>query len=48
MSFFFIKKKCHKIFGPPLCHFGPVTNFLLAPKKKIRASQRLALISGTD
>jgi hypothetical protein len=27
--------------------FGPVTNFLLAPKKKFRASQRLVLISGT-
>ena len=27
---------------------GPVTlNFLKGPKKKIRASQRLALISGT-
>jgi len=28
--------------------FGPVTNFLLAQKKKFRASLRQALISGTD
>ena len=27
--------------------FGPVTNFLLAPKKLFRASLRLALISAT-
>jgi hypothetical protein len=27
--------------------FGPVTNFLLAQKKIVRASLRLALISGT-
>jgi hypothetical protein len=28
--------------------FGPVTNFLLAPKKKFRAIPWLALISGTE
>ena len=36
--------------GPPLYHYAIWTsdsNFLLAQKKKIRASQRLALISGT-
>ena len=36
----FHKKKCHKLFGPPLCHLDQWLNFLLAPKKKFRASQR--------
>jgi hypothetical protein len=29
---FFIKK-CHKIYGPPLCHLGQWLNILLAQKK---------------
>ena len=41
MSFFFIKK-CHKIFGPTLCHLGQRLIFYW-PKKKFR----LALISDT-
>ena len=43
---FFHKKKCHKIYGPPLCHLGQWLIFYW-PKKKFRASLWLFLISGT-
>jgi hypothetical protein len=28
---FFHKKKCHKMFGPPLCHFLLAPNFFFGP-----------------
>jgi hypothetical protein len=28
------EKKCHKMYGPPLCHLGQWLNILLAQKKK--------------
>ena len=44
----FLHKKKSQNFWVTIMPFGPVTNFLLAQKKKILVSQRLALISGTD
>ena len=42
---FFIKK-CHKIYGPPLCHLGQWLIFYW-PKKKIWGQPKAGLISGT-
>jgi hypothetical protein len=46
MSFF--HRKMSQNLWATIMPFGPVTNILLAQKKKFRASQRLSLISGTD
>jgi hypothetical protein len=45
MSFF--QKKMSQNDWAIIMLFGPVTNYLLAPKIFFRASQRLTLISGT-
>ena len=45
MSFF--KKKMSQNDWATIMTFGPVTLIFYWPKKKFRASQRLALISGT-
>ena len=43
---FFHKKKCHKMFGPPLSHLDQWLIFYW-PKKKNSGQPRLAFISGT-
>ena len=40
-------KKCHKMFGPPLCHLDQWRKFFTGPKFFFRASHWLALIWGT-
>ena len=44
---FFHKKNVTKCLGHHYAIWTNDSNFLLAPKKKFRASQRLVLISGT-
>jgi hypothetical protein len=46
IDLYFIKKMSQNVWAI-IMPFGPVTKFFTGPKKKFRASLRLAIISGT-